>query len=95
MPDCCKISCMRSKVVFLLKKIEVLVRLSFCPDPASYTPSIFNSRLNSTDFALQNKRLSFAKNKLFNLGPFGEVGTPVITPLLSALRSSVLRTSTH
>jgi hypothetical protein len=63
------ISCRLSRLVFLLKKIDVLSLLSFCPDAFSYFSSNLISLRHSTELALQNSELSSAKNKWLRRGP--------------------------
>jgi hypothetical protein len=89
------VSCLRDGLVFLLKKMEIFSLLSLCPDAFSY---FSNSRINLrhfTWFALQNKRLSSAKNKCMSREPFFNVETPMILPTHSAWWRREHKASVH
>jgi hypothetical protein len=75
--------------------MDVLSLFNFCPEAISYSSNNLVSLRHSTKFALQNKRLSSAKNRWLNFGPFLDVGTPVITHVLSALLNIELSASAH
>jgi len=50
---------------------------------------------HSTKLGLQKSKLSSAKNKWLNRGLLGDVGTPVMKPLFSTLKSNKLKVSGH
>jgi hypothetical protein len=62
-PESWEISVCLAGLVFRLKKIEVLALLSFWPEAVLYFSSNLINLRHSTELALQNNKLSFAKNK--------------------------------
>jgi hypothetical protein len=91
----CEISNRFFGLVLRLKKMEVLSLFSFCPDVASYLSSSLVNLLHSTKFALQKIKLSYAKNRWLNLGPFLDVGIRNHPFFFSTLVKRALRASAH
>ena len=87
--------CLLASVTDLLKNRAILSLLIFQPETSSYTDNRSITLLHSVELALQNRRLSSAKNKWVSLGPCLHKLNPVISPLLAALFIRPRRPSVH
>ena len=84
-----------ASVTDLLKNKDVLSLFIFWPETSSYKDSKSITLLHFVELAIQNRRISSAKNKWVSLGPCLHNLKPLMSPLLVAFLIRPYRPSVH